>query len=78
LIVERSRPRPGWRPPDGSHGRITAGLVAPRSTGSVGLRSRDPAHLPHVDHGLLSDPDDVRALAEGVEWTRVAGVRSLG
>jgi choline dehydrogenase len=57
-------------PPDGSHGRITAGLVAPRSGGSVGLRSRDPAHLPRVDHGLLSHPDDVRALAEGVEWTR--------
>jgi choline dehydrogenase len=66
-------------PRDGSHGRITAGLVAPRSRGSVRVWSRDPAHLPRVDHGLLSDPDDLRALAEAVEWTRaLASTQALG
>ncbi len=67
-------------PPDRSSGRITAGLVAPRSRGRVGLRSRDPADLPAVDDRFLSDPEghDLAALAEAVGWARaLASTRAL-
>ena len=62
-------------PPDRSQGRITAGLLAPRSRGRVRLRSRRPADLPRVDHGFLSDADehDARVLAEALEFARNLG-----
>lgn len=68
-------------PPDRSTGRITAGLVAPRSRGRVGLRSRDPAALPRVEPGFLSDDDghDLAALAEAIDFARgLAATRALG
>jgi choline dehydrogenase len=48
------------------------GLVAPRSRGRVGLQSTDPASLPLVDPGFLSDAggDDLAALSEGLDFAR--------
>jgi choline dehydrogenase len=59
-------------PPDRSSGRITAGLVAPRSRGRLRLRSSDPARLPLVEPGFLSDEagDDLAALTEGLQLAR--------
>jgi choline dehydrogenase len=59
-------------PPDRSSGRITTGLVAPRSRGRVRLASRDPGRLPRVEPGFLSDGEghDIAVLAEGVALAR--------
>ena len=59
-------------PPDRATARITAGLVMPRSRGHVGLASVDPARLPRVEHGFLSDDEghDLAALAEGIDFMR--------
>jgi choline dehydrogenase len=56
----------------------TAGvfLVKPRSTGQLALRSPDPAELPLVTRGFLSDPDDVPPLLEGIELARELGSTS--
>ena len=45
------------------------------SRGRVTLRSADPAVLPSIDHGFLTDPDghDLALLAEGVEVCRAVG-----
>lgn len=45
------------------------------SRGRVTLRSADPAVLPAIDHGFLTDPDghDLAVLAEGVEVCREVG-----
>ncbi len=70
----------GIVPPDRSTGRITAGLVAPRSRGRVGLSSSDPARLPRVESRFLSDEDgdDLAALAEAIAFMRTLGAtRSL-
>ncbi len=45
-------------------------VLHPYSTGTVRLRSADPADPPLVDLGLLSDPRDVRALAGEVAMLR--------
>jgi choline dehydrogenase-like flavoprotein len=62
-------------PPNRASARITAGLTAPRSRGAVGLQSTDPAWLPRVDHGFLSDEGghDLAALAEGIAFMRTMG-----
>jgi choline dehydrogenase len=62
-------------PPDRTTGRITAGLLAPRSRGRVGLRSADPARLPLVEPAFLSDDggDDVGILAEALDFARGLG-----
>ena len=46
---------------------LCSGLVGPKSRGAVRLRSADPADRPIVDARFLSHPDDVRALAYGIE-----------
>ncbi|CAL9375126.1 Alcohol dehydrogenase [acceptor] [Nocardiopsis dassonvillei] len=48
-------------------------LLHPYSSGTVRLRSADPAAPPLIDPALLSDPRDVRALVE-----EVAALRELG
>jgi choline dehydrogenase len=60
----------GLTPPD-RHG-FSCGIVAlkPRSVGRLTLRSSDPLEPPEIDYALLSDPDDVRVLVEGVERMR--------
>nr|BFE74799.1 hypothetical protein GCM10020092_081000 [Actinoplanes digitatis] len=49
---------------------LCAGLVAPKSRGTVRLRSSDPADRPIVDMRFLSHPDDVTALARSIEIAR--------
>ncbi len=45
-------------------------LLAPKSRGTLRLRSPDPRALPLLDAGALADPDDVRVLREGVRLAR--------
>lgn len=58
----------------GREGRIAcAGLVAPKSRGTVTLKSANPADRPIVDAKFLSHPDDIKALAVGIEMCREIG-----
>ncbi len=52
---------------------LCAGLVAPKSRGEVRLKSANPADRPIVDARFLSHPDDVKALAYGIELAREIG-----
>jgi choline dehydrogenase len=52
---------------------LCAGLVAPKSRGEVRLRSANPADRPIIDARFLAHPDDVRALAHGIELSREIG-----
>jgi len=52
---------------------LCAGLVGPKSRGAVRLRSANPADRPIVDARFLSHPDDVKALAHGIELCREIG-----
>jgi choline dehydrogenase len=45
-------------------------LMKPRSRGSVRLGSADPATPLRIDHGFLSDFDDLESIAEGLEHLR--------
>lgn len=58
-------PKTGWA--------LCAGLVGPKSRGAVRLRSANPADRPIVDARFLSHPDDVKALAYGIELCREIG-----
>ncbi|MCW2831338.1 MAG: glucose-methanol-choline oxidoreductase, partial [Aeromicrobium sp.] len=49
-------------PPPPNTWALCAGLVAPKSRGTVRLASADPAKRPVVDMKFLSHPDDVAAL----------------
>lgn len=61
-----------YAPPNTSWA-LCAGLVAPKSRGEVRLRSANPADRPIVDARFLSHPDDVKALAHGIELARDIG-----
>ena len=50
---------------------LCAGLVTPKSRGTVRLRSANPADRPIVDMRFLSHPDDVAALERSIEIARV-------
>jgi choline dehydrogenase len=52
---------------------LCAGLVAPKSRGEVRLRSANAVDRPIVDARFLSHPDDVKALARGIEVCREIG-----
>ena len=52
---------------------LCAGLVAPKSRGEIRLSSANPADRPVVDARFLSHPDDVKALAFGIEVCREIG-----
>jgi choline dehydrogenase len=52
---------------------LCAGLVAPKSRGAIRLRSANPADRPIVDARFLSHPDDVKALAYGIQVARDIG-----
>ncbi len=52
---------------------LCAGLVAPKSRGTVTLRSTKFEDNPIVDAQFLSHPDDVKALATGIEVAREIG-----
>ena len=59
--------------PPGTSWALCAGLVAPKSRGEIKLRSADPRDRPIVDARFLSHPDDVKALAFGIEVSRDIG-----
>jgi choline dehydrogenase len=61
-----------YSPPPSSWA-LCAGLVGPKSRGAIKLRSSNPTHRPIVDAAFLSDPDDVKALAFGIEVAREIG-----
>jgi choline dehydrogenase len=61
-----------YTPPNTSWA-LCAGLVAPKSRGEVRLKSANPADRPVVDARFLSHPDDVKALAYGIELAREIG-----
>ncbi len=52
---------------------LCAGLVMPKSRGTVTLRSANADDLPVVDAQFLSHPDDVKSLAVGIELAREIG-----
>jgi choline dehydrogenase len=52
---------------------LCAGLVGPKSRGTVRLRSTNPADSPIVDAQFLSHPDDVKALEYGIGICREIG-----
>lgn len=57
---------------DGYRGDMGVFVLKPRASGSLRLASRDPAVLPVVDNGFLSDVDghDVTLLVEGIGLVR--------
>jgi choline dehydrogenase len=61
-----------YAPPNTSWA-LCAGLVAPKSRGEVRLKSGNPGDRPVVDARFLSHPDDVKALAYGIEMAREIG-----
>lgn len=61
-----------YSPPPSSWA-LCAGLVAPKSRGVVKLRSSNPTDRPVVDARFLSEPEDVKALAYGIEVARDIG-----
>lgn len=46
---------------------FVVGVHDPLSTGTVRLRSSDPSVRPEVDFNMLSDPEDVERLVEGLQ-----------
>jgi choline dehydrogenase len=66
----------GLTEPD-RHG-FSVGIVClrPRSAGSLTLRSADPLDPPEIDYALLTDPEDMRVLVEGVRQMRAIAATS--
>jgi choline dehydrogenase len=52
---------------------IAAGLVAPKSRGTLRLASSDPRVLPLADPKMLTDRDDRRAMVDAVQMCRDIG-----
>ncbi|XP_004519844.1 glucose dehydrogenase [FAD, quinone] [Ceratitis capitata] len=71
---------------EGLHDKETFGLVPvllrPRSRGRISLRSTNPFHWPRMEPNYMQDPDDVRAMLEGVQMifqiTQTKAMRRLG
>jgi choline dehydrogenase len=72
-----------WSYPDpgaGDHGKqkpdprpslgVFSTLIYPKSRGTVRLASADPTVAPLIDYGYLTEPDDLKVLAEGTEMAR--------
>jgi choline dehydrogenase len=60
----------GLAPPRGHGFTVAAVLLRPRSSGVLRLRSADPFAPPRIDPRYLADPEDLAALARGVELAR--------
>jgi choline dehydrogenase len=65
ITKQYSPPQTSWA--------LCAGLVGPKSRGAVRLKSANPTDRPIVDARFLSHPDDVKALAYGIEVARDIG-----
>ncbi|MDB5966940.1 MAG: glucose-methanol-choline oxidoreductase [Polaromonas sp.] len=59
--------------PPGNSWALCAGLVQPKSRGQIALRSAKAADRPLVHANFLSHPDDLKALAVGIEMCREIG-----
>lgn len=72
-----------WAYPDpgaGDHGKqkpdarptlsVFSTLIYPKSRGTIRLASTDPTAAPLIDYGYLTEPDDIKVLAEGTEMIR--------
>ena len=68
----------GFDPPAGHRYSIGPTLIAPRSRGTITLRSKDPFDAPVIRANYLSEDSDMRVLIEGVKIGRqVGGVRAF-
>jgi choline dehydrogenase len=56
--------------PSGAVFGIVVGLMAPQSRGWVRLMSSDPSDSPHIHFGHLSEPNDTRAILNGITEAR--------
>ena len=75
LFLHLVYPAEGYEMPE--HGyTIAAGIVAPRSRGTIRLASADPTVQPLVDPNILADPYDVEALCDAIEMSREIGCQS--
>ena len=75
LFIHIPYPADGYPTPE--HGyTIAAGLVAPRSRGTLPLASADPSAMPLADPNILADPADLEAMVEAVEMCREIGASS--
>ncbi|XP_036341392.1 glucose dehydrogenase [FAD, quinone]-like [Rhagoletis pomonella] len=71
---------------EGLHEKETFGLVPvllrPKSRGRISLRSTNPFHWPRMEPNYMQDPDDVRAMLEGVQLifqiTQTKSMRRIG
>lgn len=72
LFLHLVYPAEGYEMPE--HGfTIAAGIVAPKSRGTLRLASTDPAAQPLVDPNILADPYDLEALCDAIEMCRDIG-----
>ena len=60
----------GLSEPDAHGFSIASVCLQPRSAGWLTLRSADPMQTPDIDPAFLSDPEDMRVLAEGVRQAK--------
>ncbi|MFN8514900.1 MAG: choline dehydrogenase [Thermomicrobiales bacterium] len=60
----------GFGNPEGHGFTLLPGLVGTRSTGTITLRSTNPADPPRIDPNYLGDPADLAVLVEGVKLAR--------
>lgn len=75
LFLHLVYPAEGYEIPE--HGyTLAAGIVAPRSRGTLKLASTDPAVPPLVDPQILADPYDLEALCDAIEMCREVGAQS--
>jgi choline dehydrogenase len=56
--------------PWGRYVGIAPGLIYPRSSGEITLRSNDPLAAPKIDPRYFADPADLQHLVDGVKLTR--------
>lgn len=72
LFIHLVYPAEGYEVPE--HGyTIAAGIVAPRSRGTLRLASADPTSPALVDPNILADPYDLEALCDAIEMSREVG-----
>jgi choline dehydrogenase len=60
----------GLSEPDAHGFSIASVCLQPRSVGRLTLRSADPMQPPDIDPAFLSDPEDLRVMAEGVRQAK--------
>jgi choline dehydrogenase len=72
LFIHIPYPADGYPIPERGY-TIAAGLVAPKSRGTLRLASSVPGELPLVDPNILADPYDLEAMVDAVEICREIG-----